>query len=113
MLPIKRRVKKEFFPEIMKKGLVLSGQHFYLHYLDRKDDKISLFSFVVPSKVKKTSVGRHLVKRKISIVIEKNITKFKPGFSTIIIVKKDPAALIYSQIEKEILDLVSFLGYTH
>lgn len=113
MLPIKRRVKKEFFPEIMKNGRFLSGNNLYLRLLDRKDDKPSLFSFVVPNKVKKTSVGRHLIKRQITAVVEKVLNDIRPGFSVIIFVKNDISAFSYKKIEKEILDLIDVLGYTH
>lgn len=106
MLPTKRRVKKEFFPEIMKKGSFLSGGSFYLRFLNRKDGFLSIFSFVVPNKVKKTSVGRHLIKRRMSFVVESEIDNFKTGFSCLIFAQKDPSALSATAIRKEILDLL-------
>ena len=96
----------------MKKGSFSHGKNFYLVYLNRKDDKGSLFSFVVPAKIKKTAVGRHLIKRKMTAVVEKGLFKAKPGFSVIIFAKKDVSALPYSAIEKELLELLVFLGYT-
>jgi ribonuclease P protein component len=110
MLPINRRVKKELFPEIMKNGRFLHGESFYLKVLDRKDNKLSLFSFVVPAKIVKTSVKRHLIKRKMTAVVEKILPNIKPGFSSVIFLKKPVTD--YHQIEKEILELVAHLGYT-
>ena len=106
MLPIKRRVKKESFPKIMKDGVFLHAPNLYLRFLDRKDESPSLFGFVVPNKVKKTSVGRHLIKRKMSAVVEKALSDIKSGLSVIIFCKKDVSTLSYTEIEKEILELL-------
>jgi ribonuclease P protein component len=113
MLPINKRVKKDAFPEIMKKGRFLHGENLYIVSLDRKDALPSRFSFVVPAKVKKTSVGRHLIKRRLTAVVEKALTQIKPGFSAILYAKKDISAFSYQKTEKEILELLSTLGYTH
>jgi len=107
MLPSNRRVKRDFFPEIIKKGAFLHGKNVYLRYLERKDDKPSLFSFIVPVKVKKTSVGRHLIKRKMSSVVEKHLKKIKPGLNCLFFSKNDLSAQPFSTIEAEILDLLS------
>ena len=106
MLPLKSRVKKDLFPKIMKEGSFLHGGSFYLRLLDRKDSLPTLFAFVVPNKVKKTSVGRHLIKRKMSAVVEKLLINLKPGFSTVIFAKKDVSKAPYSEIEKEIIELL-------
>lgn len=90
----------------MKEGFFVHGSSFYLKYLNNKDNKPPLFSFVVPVKVKKTSVGRHLSKRKMSAVIEKVYSSLKPGFSVVIFNKKDISKMPYFEIEKEILELL-------
>ena len=109
MLPTNRRVKKEAFPKIMKEGLLLSTENFYARLLDRKDNKSSLFSFVVPAKVKKTSVGRHLIKRRMTAAVEKSLITQKLGFSIIIFAKKDISTLPSSQLK---IELGRLLGYT-
>ena len=106
MLPLKSRVKKVDFPKIMKEGVFLHGNNFYVRYLDRKDSLPPLFSFVVPNKVKKTSVGRHLIKRRMSAVVEKLLITLKPSISAIIFAKKDVSSLPFSEIEKEIVELM-------
>lgn len=105
MLPTKRRIKKEFFPKIIKEGVFVSGDNFYLRLLNRKDNLPTLFAFVVPLKVKKTSVGRHLIKRKLTAVVEKVLLDIKPDFSIIFFVKKDVSRLL--NIEKEVLGLLT------
>jgi len=106
MLPIKRRVKKESFAKIMKDGVFLHAPNLYLRFLDKKDNSPSLFGFVVPNKVKKTSVGRHLIKRKLTAMIEKVLIGAKPGPSCLFFVKKDITLLSNQEIEKEIIDLL-------
>ena len=90
----------------MKEGLFFHATNFYLRILDRKDGLPSLFAFVVPNKVKKTSVGRHLIKRGMSSMVEKLLITIKPGFSVIFLAKKDISTLPYIDIEKEIIELL-------
>jgi ribonuclease P protein component len=106
MLPTKRRTKKESFKKIIKDGVFYHTDNFYLRLLDEKDGLPSLFSFVVPTKTEKTSVGRHLVKRKMTAAVEKVLSDVKPGFSGLLFTKKDVSALSYTEIEKEILKLL-------
>jgi ribonuclease P protein component len=106
MLPTKRRIKKEFFPKIVKEGLFVHSNNFYLRLLDRKDQQPSLFAVVVPIKVKKTSVGRHLIKRKIIAAVESYLSNTLPGYSSIIFVKKDTSLLPYREIKNEVQELL-------
>lgn len=114
MLPLKSRVKKVDFPKIMKEGVFLHGPNFYVRYLDRngstgspQETLPSLFSFVVPNKVKKTSVGRHLIKRRMSAVVEKLLITLKPSISAIIFAKKDVSDVSFNDIKKEIKELLN------
>ena len=106
MLPIKRRIKKELFPKIVKEGSFVHGDNFYLRLLDRQDGKDSLFAFVVSAKVKKTSVGRHLIKRQLSAVIEGVLPVIRVGFYCIVFVKKDVTTLPFGEIKKEVIKLL-------
>lgn len=90
----------------MKEGVFMHSANFYLRFLVRKDEKPSLFGFVVPNKVKKTSVGRHLIKRRMSAVVEKLLITLKPGISAIVFAKKDVSKVAFSEIEKELVELL-------
>jgi ribonuclease P protein component len=89
----------------MKDGLFLYSENYNLRLLDRKDGFPTLFAFVVSVKVKKTSVGRHLIRRRLTSVVEKQLNNFKTGFSCLIFVKKDVSSLSYEKIQKEINEL--------
>lgn len=106
MLPKQSRVKKDLFPKIMKEGVFLHSTNFYMRFLDKKDSLPSLFSFVVPNKVIKTSVGRHLIKRRMSAVVETLLITQKPSISAIIFAKKDVSKVPFGEIEKEIIELL-------
>lgn len=112
MLPTDKRVKKELFPEIMKKGLFLYKDLVSIKYLDRKDAKNSRFSFVIPSKIVKTSVKRHLIKRKMSSIVEKEEKNLRKGLLVIFFLKKSVLRKDFNKLEKEILDLLGLMGYT-
>jgi ribonuclease P protein component len=106
MLPTNRRVRKESFEKVLKDGVFVHSTNLYLRYIDRKDDLPSLFAFVVPNKVKKTSVGRHLIKRRLIAVVEKFLITIKPGFLVVVFVKKDISTLPFVEINKEVLELL-------
>ena len=113
MLPTKRRIKKDSFSEILKKGVFVHGTNLYLCLLPKnkailreKEENPSLFGFVVSSKVKKTAVGRHFIKRKLSASIEENLNSIKNGFYCLFFVKKDISTLPYLEIKTEVLNLL-------
>lgn len=104
----------------MKEGVFVYGTSLYLKLLPITPTKSAkslenvvvptLFSFVVPNKVKKTSVGRHLIKRRLTAVVEKLLITIKPGFLAIIFVKKDVSTLPFVEVEKEVVGLLRKAG---
>jgi ribonuclease P protein component len=106
MLPIKRRIKKQLFPKIVKEGSFVSGDNYYLRLLGKKEGELSNFAVVVPAKVKKTSVGRHLIKRWISAVLEGVLAEIQGEFYGIVFVKKDVSGQSYNEVKKEIIKLL-------
>jgi ribonuclease P protein component len=105
MLPIKRRIKKQSFQEIMKEGVFLHSPSFYIRFLNKTPAEPSNFGFVVPNKVIKTSVGRHLAKRKLTAVVEGLLQSIKPGFQAIVFLKKDIRSLTFLETKTEMVDL--------
>jgi len=106
MLPANRRVNTEAFSMIMKKGAFFQSELIYLVLLDKKDGKPSSFSVVVPNKVKKTSVGRHLIKRRISTILEKLLFGVAKGYSGVFFVKKDISLSPLPKIKEELINLL-------
>ena len=106
MLPIKRRIRKESFEKIMREGVFVHSNNLYFKFIDRKDDFISLFGFIVPAKVVKTAVLRHFIKRKMTAVVERVLADIKTGFSCLVFVKKNLLYFSRFEIESEILELL-------
>ena len=100
----------------MKEGVFVHGTSLYLKLLPPTPTKSAKtpeevsepgqFSFVIPNKIKKTSVGRHLIKRRLTAAVEKLLITIKPGFSAIIFVKKDISTLPFTEVEKEVVELL-------
>ncbi len=110
MLPINSRLKKESFQRVLKEGVFVHSPSFYLRFLHINDNLAPKLAFVVPNKVKKTSVGRHLIKRRISAVVEKLLISLKPGYLGVIFAKKDVSTVPYKEIEVEITELLRKAG---
>jgi ribonuclease P protein component len=106
MLTTNRRIKKESFGKIMKDGLFLSSKSFNLRLLSTQDTSLTRFAFVVSTKVNKTSVGRHLIKRRMSAVVENLLISLKPGFLALFLVKKDVSTLPYKELTLEITEIL-------
>lgn len=88
----------------MKDGLFLYSEHFCLRVLAQKSESPTLFAFIVPIKVKKTAVGRHLIKRKMTSVVENVLIRVKKGYYCLFFAKKETS--LYTEIKKEIITLL-------
>jgi ribonuclease P protein component len=105
MLPTVRRVKKQDFPQVMRSNLVFYGKNINLKVFDRKDEKPTKFSFVVSSKIQKSAVKRHIIKRRLSSVIENRVNSYKKGMSLVFLATKDLSEAPYGDISTEIEEL--------
>jgi len=103
MLSHKYRATRVNIDETSKTGISIFGQ-FLFAKVSRKETEKMGFAIVISKKIEKTSVGRHLIKRKISSYIEKNLTKINPNFKKTIVffVKKIEKPLIYNEVEKDV-----------
>ncbi len=113
MLPIKRRIKKDSFPKILERGVFVHSTNIYLCLLPKNavisiknEENLSLFGFVVSSKIEKTSVGRHFLKRKLSGSVEEILKSIKSGFYCLFFAKKGMSNLSYSEIKEEVINLL-------
>lgn len=61
MLPKKKRITKEIFQDILKKGTTISSPFFIFKYI-KKENK-GIFAFVVSKKLVKTATKRNFLRR--------------------------------------------------
>ncbi len=107
MLNRKFRAERVNIEEAIKTGLNLPSTSFYVK-VSRKDEKKLGFAIVISKKVEKTSVGRHAIKRKISAVIEDNLSKINPDFKKTLVFfpKKTDKTLPFSVLQREIEEML-------
>ena len=108
MLNKKYRATRTDIEKTIKNGFVVDSPLFYFKVSKENTEKIS-FAIVVSKKVEKTSVGRHLIKRRISGVLEKKIDKIRPDFKKIIVIfaKKTEKIPKYSEIKNFFEEMMS------
>jgi ribonuclease P protein component len=110
MLPKKYRINKAFFASGLTGGKFYNGENITLRVFGQDNnielENKSIFSIVVPSKIEKLSVGRHLVKRRVSAVLEANLNQIRPGFAVVVSVKKNMKDQGFSLINKEVIFLL-------
>ena len=103
MLNRKYRATRLDIEETIKTGTSILGDFLYTK-MSRKDGEKFGFAIVVSKKNEKTSVGRHLIKRRISSYIEKNLSRINPKFKKTIVflIKKTKEPLDYKKVEKDV-----------
>ena len=109
MLPKNRRLPTPLLLPALKKSTVFSSAHLELriHRLPREGaGEFVRFAIIIPAKVNKKAVDRHLSKRRISAFLENNLNLIKPGQYLIFRVKKDITKLEVASLEQEIRSLV-------
>ena len=108
MLPRKFRAKKIDIGQTVKGGMNIPGSFLYAK-VSRFDVEHAGFAVVISKKVEKTSVGRHLLKRRINASIESHLPHLQPEFKKVIVFfpKKSKKTLTYSEIKKEVEEILN------
>jgi ribonuclease P protein component len=101
MLPKKKRITKEIFQIIMKKGKAFHGSLFLFRYIP---SKIPQYSFVVPKKIAKNTVERNKFRRLGYNTLIKYELKPKTG---IFFYKKEALKATKEEIEKDVLCILN------
>ena len=98
-----RLVARNGIKEIFKKGKTLNSEFFRIKYFfDGTDSK--RFGISAASKVFKKAVERNLVRRRLSEIIRKNLSRINPGLKAMIMVKKNVLTEKSLKIEKDLLE---------
>lgn len=96
MFPKKKRVTKNTFQTIIKKGGIASGSFFILHYLKKDTPE---YAFVVPKKIAKTAVKRNSLRRKGYNILRLYNLKH---FAGIFFYKKEALNASFAEIKEDI-----------
>ena len=111
MLSRKYRANKDDIEETVKCGLNIQGNFLYAKVSRGKKD-INTFAIIISKKTEKTSVGRHLIKRRISSALEGIIKDSgKDYLKTIVFFykksEKVPDTSLFNKDVSEILEKIS------
>lgn len=113
MLPKKRRIERKVFSSILTKGKRYNSPHLlmYASRINPSDSASpSRFSFSVSKKVLPKAVDRNKYRRRGYSVIARHINKVKSGYLMAFSFKKGTVPKKFSDLEKEILGLLSSAG---
>ena len=112
MLNHKYRATRTNIEETMKSGTSITGKFLYAK-ISRNEAKDMGFAIVVSKKNEKTSVGRHLIKRKISSFLEENFSNINPNFkkTVVFLVKKTKDPMDYIEVKKDVEYILEKTAY--
>jgi ribonuclease P protein component len=112
MLNRKYRATRVDIENTIKTGANIPGTSVYAK-ISRSEGKKAGFAIVVSKKTEKTSVGRHLIKRRISGFLEKNLPKIDADFkkTAVFFMKDVKSPLFYKQAEKDIKNILEKGGF--
>jgi len=79
MLARKYRANKADIEQTIKNGYNIQGEFLYAKVSREKKEKTT-FAIIISKKIEKTSVGRHLIKRRVSSAVEELIKQGKTDF---------------------------------
>ena len=108
MFQRKYRANKEDIEKAIKNGYNIQGNLVYIK-VSREKKENTTFAVIIPKKIEKTSVGRHLLKRRVSVALEDYIKEKKEGiFKTIIVFpKKFEKIAKSSKIHDDVFEILS------
>ncbi len=110
MLPQKRRIARKELSLLLTKGKRYNSEHLLLYVgVDSQKNlpKSSRFSFSVSKKVSRNAVDRNKLRRQGYSIIQKHTSVLKSGYMCFFSFKKAKGKLLFSQLEEEIVGLLS------
>lgn len=108
MFSQRERVNKTTFPILLREGRTVNSDNISLKYVEKNEPgEKNRYSFVVSSKVSKSAVVRNLLKRRARHAVRKHSSKIKKPITAVFFFKQGANKLDFSQIETEILSLLS------
>ena len=109
MLSKKRRVGRHLFNKIFPKTRISSTDFFTVRFVESEKKKETRFSIIVSKKISKTAVGRNLIRRRVSRVLEIMRGRIAHSYIVLIYCKKNthnaPFAILEKEVERSLLKI--------
>jgi len=93
-------------------GKVFQFEDFGVSFLDRGDDELSRFGYIVSNKISKDAVDRNRIKRALREAIRQYLWRVKKGTSVLFLVKTTIAKKSTQQIMVQVREAIDKLGIT-
>lgn len=91
------------YTEIINNNISKKNKYYSIYY--RKNNTANRYGISIPKKTG-VAVQRNKIKRRIKNIIDNNKNIVQKNYDYVIIVKKGIVDLTYSEMEKELLDLI-------
>lgn len=105
MLKKSKRVNKQLFPHILKKGKVYYSRHFTLRVIQKQTKKDGKVSTVVSKKIERLSVRRNKIRRRFYHALKPNLTD-PLSFTGVFFIKKGTYSLSFKDMKDELRGLL-------
>ena len=100
------------FRRVKDKGRTISSTNFTLGVYERRDEDVSRFGIIVPTKVIPRAVDRNRVKRVLSEATRFQLTYLSPGFDCVFLPKTSMLGAYTADVMKEVKEAFVQAGIT-
>lgn len=106
MIPSSRKVGKDFFQSLMKRGRSYVSESFRVQVFIEESAKPARFSVVVAKKLEKSAVKRNFLKRRTYFLLQPFLKTARPGSATVLFIQKGFGAKPLPYLKGEIKSLL-------
>lgn len=93
---------KKNIDEVLKKGKKNQSDSFGVFFLDKKNNKLPKFAFIISKKISKLAVNRNRVKRAMSESVRHNVKIVPSGYEFVFLAKKSIVKRSTEEIMEEV-----------
>lgn len=106
MLAKEQRLPRSSFKELLERGRTLSSAHFSFKYKKLALGEKSIFSAVISKKVLKTAVARHMLKRRLYVLLRRETVSRSP-IAGVLFARSGAGDLSFKELTGELQKLLS------
>lgn len=98
------------FRHLYRKGIANGNRDLSVKLLEKPDQEITRFAFVISNKTEKKAVARNRSKRQLREIIRHTLSRIRPGYDVAITIKRSFSLLTHEQQERTVMDLLKKSG---
>lgn len=105
-----RLTEQKDFKRIQEEGKVYQSSSFGVATLEKSDEDVSRFGFIVSTKIAKDAVDRNRFKRAMSEAVRMCSVDIKNGFDVVFLAKTSIIRIPTSEVMKEVRESLKAIG---